>query len=309
MKAIHYIDEDFEFAQELLNLPTYLEAEEVVQVLQLLIQSMQVTVEEEQGLALPAPPQTNGTVESTNEEIESRLALESQAAERELDHAWKALTTGLEVRSSTIQVVFARLHSFNPNEVTALLRSTLSHEELIFLIHILRIELTDVGWLSRYIEDDQQQQEASGLMSTMAINQVEESGPSDEAILAIADLLTCAVDALGTNGWLLRQSIGPAGTDQIVDSLRSEVSTGLEGCMEAEFLQSYLNQMERYGSLAEKAGGSKAAKTIGDDDINLEQAMLPLGTVSKPLLKKSRKDLKEEQSRAVGKYSFERIRI
>ena len=317
MAAIRQIDEDFQLMHHLLSLPVHWELEELVQALRILVHSFDSDPQHEQPLALPAPPQQNDDTDMVNGDADSHLDLESKVAEHELDYAMNALTTGLEVRSDTLRMVFARLHAFSQPLITATMRAMMSHRELVFFIHILRIELADAGWTSKYVDGGEVESTEEGMVNVLG--GVEEIGPSDQAIKVIGDLLNCAVDAIGVSGWLIGLGSDAQSTRELLNSLRAEVSAGLETCFEADTLQTYLKDVERYEATSEQGQllASKHAVEEGDET-GTEMALLPVGGRAAPPIVKGRNDkggkkskmaLAREKSMAVGKYSFERIRI
>ena len=254
---------------------------------------------------------TNGDVADPQLELES--------AEHELDYAINALDTGLEVRSETLQAIFVRLHEFSHALVTATMRNMMSHRELVFFIHILRMELADAGWTSRYVDvpEFQSGEESMGMVNT--IGGLEEKGPNNQAIQAIADLLNCVVDAIGISGWLVGLGSAGQGVQELLSSLRAEVGAGLEGCFEANTLQTYLQDIERYVSSSEQTQLEAGKFSAGDSGVvGTGEALLPVGGRAAPPVvggrkghgaKKSKIARAQEKSRSVGKYSFERIRI
>jgi hypothetical protein len=317
MAAIRSFDDDFQIMHALLSHSMPQGIEEVVQALKFVVQSFdEPTTANGETLALPAPTQpqlTNGDTLLTNGDADSQLDLESKAAEQELDEAMSALSNGLEVRSEILRMAFARLLAFNQRRITATLRSRLSHRELLIFVHILRIELADGGWTSRYIgglSANEEFDEQMGMVNTMG--GMEDSGPRDEAIKTIGDLLNCAVDAMGNTGWLVGLSGAPVSAGELLASLRAEVCAGLEGCYEAETLGSALSEIERFARQLQDGAGSLEAGGTG-----VEDALLPIGGRVLPLVvdekgrsaKKSRVALAQEKSRRVGRYSFERIRV
>lgn len=328
MTAIRKLDDDFQLMHDLLSLPVYWEAAEVVQALRLVIQSLNAPVQQQQQdgpLALPAPAQPNGhptadkDVEMTNgddHEIESESELELAAVENELDLVMHALDAGLEVKSDTLRLITSRLHAFPPRSITTLMRSMLSQSEIVFFIHILRIELADGGWTSSYVAADETD-EQEGILR--GLGEDEESRPSDGAIKAIGDLLNCAVDAIGTTGWLVGLSSAALATDELVDSLRAEVSAGLDGCFQAKKLGIWLRELEK--SVDQQGTNKFPGRVIQVQENGLEDAnaallsLEPRGGVAKIASGKSANDKRSvkararEKSKLVGKYSFERIRI
>ena len=315
MSAIRPIDNDFQLTHHLLSLPVHWEVGEVVQALRLVVKSFDPEPTSDCTLALPTPPQANGNM--VDGDANSQLQLESEAAEHELEYAMTALTTGLEVRSDTLRVIFARLHAFHQPLVTSTMRAMMSHRDLVYFVHILRIELADGGWTSKYVDGGEADDAGDGMVNP--IGGFEESGPNDEAIKVVGDLLNCAVDAIGTSGWLVGLGSSALGTAELLASLRAEASAALEGCQEANMLQASLAEIERFVASNEQAYPMGAKRTWEEEDeVDPQKALLPVGgRVQPPFVKgkndqggkKSKIALAQEKSRGVGKYSFERIRI
>ena len=309
MAAVHPIDADFQLMHDLLDLPVYWEVQEIVQALRIILQSFNNDSSGEPKLALEAPPAANGDEEVPNGDAESEL----DVAENELDHAVTALTAGLEVRSDALRSIFARLNTLDSAEVTTTMRSMMSQEELFFLIHILRIELADGGWTSRYVSTGEDVGAEGGMVDALA--GMEDSGPNDESIKVIGFLLNCVVDAIGVSGWL----VGLGGTwsaKEMVESLRAEVSAGYEGCLEANTVKSFLAEIEMYSRQCQQLPEGYVAEGMHVDGGG--QPVLPVGgRAVVPSVKnrngqvttKSKIAQAQEKSRSVGKYTFERIRI
>lgn len=312
-RALETADESFELLHDLMELPVFFEVEEVVESLKILIESLDIPSTDISQLALPPPVGTDTDVEMDIGDADSNFEVETRAAEKELRQAVSTLQNGLEVRSQSLRLIFARLRSFPQKVVKTSLRARLSQKELVFFIQVLRIELAEGGWTSRYIDvgNDEfaNRIEASDKQSASTSEQVK--GPSDQAIRHIGQLLTCAIDAISTSGWLVGLSGNVDTTQEILDSVRAEVSASLEGCLEAKTLERLLAELEKYADDAEKAGLSLAPME------ELDAAALPLGcrveqskrNTNAKEGKKSRLEIAREKDLRVGKYSIDRIRI
>jgi hypothetical protein len=310
MAAVRKMDEDFQLTHDLLHLAVHLDIEEIIEALRMILQSFSINQPTEAPLALPAPHAVSGDTQLPNGDADSEL----EVAEDELDHAVNALTAGLEVRSDALRAIFARLHALHSSDVTSAMRRMMSQEELFFLVHILRIELADGGWTSRYIDIGEAGAEG-GMVDALA--GMEQSGPSDESIRVIGFLLNCAVDAIGVSGWLVGLGNNWS-AKELVESLRAEVSAGYEGCLEASTVQTFLAEIERYSAAAgglERRYEDHYDEQTGDE---MERAVLPIGgKAASPNVnarsdkgaRKSKIARAQEKSRNVGKYVFERIRI
>ncbi|KAI7480507.1 hypothetical protein KC351_g6960 [Hortaea werneckii] len=315
------IFDNFQLAHALLDLPIHWELPQVVQVLRLMIRSFETPAQAKGSMnALLAPKSTangdksiqDGAMEET--EVESELI----AAERELQSAVMAVSTGLEIRSETMRLVIRRLHAYPHRDISLCMRSMMRPEELLFFMKILRIELLEGGWPSRYIDLGDKQEDVAGLDGTD-----DATGPSNQAIGTISDMMNCAVDAIGTSGWLIGQSSDVYGTAELIDALKSEVSAALEGLYEADTVATFLRSMAGYERSLEKTwhGVEKRKRAKGEwvaEELEPEEALLPMGCKAEPAVvrsratkdgKRSKRMFEEERRRRVGLYSIDRIRV
>lgn len=322
MKAINEFDPEMRLMSEFLNWPVYIEIREIVGGLKSLIQSL----DSPPPAAITKAITVGGSPDdATAPGDDNEMAIEEdfREAEEDLDYALRALDSGLAVRSSALRTVFTRLHSFPASTIVSTLRSTLTQHELVFFIQILRIELADGGWTSRYVDAEVQRLADAGT-------------PSDRSIAIISNMLNCAIDAIGTSGWLVGlSSDAEIAADEMLATLRAETSAALEGCHEAESLGTFLRDFERFSNLVRVAErdvlwfkkGKKAGKV---DPIRhpgfevvpkAEDSVLPLGlkvqnnvektrvTKGGEVKAKSKSAIGKEISMGVGKYSLERIRV
>lgn len=239
---------------------------------------------------------------------------EADTAMSELDIALSTLEYGIQDRSEGLRIALTHLNAFPTPSITASFRSILTRHELIFLIHILRVELADGGWHFRYIDAEHEGFEYDEMLGS--------------AMTVITRLMSCAVDAIGLGGWLT--STGPEDVDALdrtLESLREEVGGVLEGLHEATFLKGLLGEFVRYGWLREKAekenvkAFSNHVEIVRDERAAGESKILPMGLkvrsgVSSMRVKaggevkeRNKRDIGREISMRVGKYSFERIRV
>ena len=324
--AIGSVDDGYQLLEDLLDFPVFIELGGVIEALRVMIESLDTPSTDSSTLALPAPPQTNGDQPMANGTDDTTFEAETLAAEQELRHASSALQTGLEIRSEALRLIFARLRAFPLHDVKSCLRADLSHKDLVFFIQILRIELAEGGWTSRYIDvgSDQFANRIEAQQSIDGITPADQAkGPSDQAIRDISHLLICAIDAIGTSGWLVG-GLGASGesgftTSEILDSVRAEVSASLEGCLEAKTLERFISELERFAEDAERVALST---TGGMPEVPVEQTALPPGCRAEaPKLKerngngqvqgvaKSKVQIAREKDLRVGKYGIDRIRI
>lgn len=200
-------------------------------------------------------------------------------------------------------------------EVSNALRSILSRSEIRTLIDMLRINIARNGWLTPYSEEAQAQEDQE-----------------DSPISDIAHLLSCAIDSIGTGGWIMGSSL----TDDLIETaetiayMKAEISAALEGIEEATYLRGMLGEMLLCG----KSFKNRYPDAYRQHDVTSERSRptivsvgegedntLPLGLkvhqeISKyktgaggELIRRSARDIGRLKSRMVPKYSFERIMI
>ncbi|KAI7613730.1 hypothetical protein KC319_g20020 [Hortaea werneckii] len=115
-------------------------------------------------------------------------------------------------------------------------------------------------------------------------------------------MMNCAVDAIGTSGWLIGQSSDVYGTAELIDTLKSEVSAALEGLYEADTVATFLRSMAGYERSLEKTwhGVEKRKRAKGEwvaEELEPEEALLPMGCKAEPAVVRSR-TTKEGKRRA-----------
>lgn len=320
ISAIVEYDPEMHLLHSILDGPSYLDISQTVKAIQLLIRSL-----DNKPIPAPTPLLTNGTIsvanDTNNDDNDANLAEAEDAASSDLDHALSTLEDGLAIRSRSLRTALTKLHSFPASHIASALRATLSHHEIIFLIQILRIELADGGWTARYIDAG-----PSGRSD-------EAGDPSDRGIVIIAELLNCALDAIGAAGWLVSGlNAADGGAEDLLHSLRLEISAALEGTHEASFMRGLLDDFCRYGAKKQRTPGLPSAKAqrrkgkpvtvaLATPEEAAERRILPLGfkveskvpetkvSAGGQVKVKSKREIGYEISRKVGKYSFERIVI
>ena len=260
-----------------------------------------------------AKPLTNGITNHVDEEEAHEFRSETDAAMDEVDYALSTLETGLPIRTESMRLALSYVSTFPKSSITSTLRSILTQHELISLIHILRIQLADGGWTARYVDTGPEQ--------------LDSDEPSNRAISVICNLLGCTVDAIGIGGWLMSTASDPLdAVDELLASLRGEITTALEGVHEATFMSGLLGEFMRYGWIREQAepvpdmvNGARLRKVQSEEKV--DDKILPMGfkVEKKPdkmrvrsggeVVKRSKRDIAREINMAVGKYSFEEIRM
>jgi hypothetical protein len=343
--AVADFDSSLSRLQMIMESPARLDIEEIAQAIKAIIQSLDdstlpkpdprlvANLEEDDGLAIPARLMngdqrlTNGDSGLTNGHVDqdgSHSDVDTDAImedlDNEIDYAIATLESGLPIRGESLRHALSKLNSFPSNAITRTLRRNLSQHEIVFLIHILRIELADGGWTSRYIDVGP---DASA----------DDGEPSDRALSVIAKVLGCAVDAMGMSGWLASSASDPVDSvDELLLNLRAEISASLEGVHEATFLTGVLSEFLRYPYKRMRAGWAPtrkpnqgAGKALKEGRVwrveKAEEPGLPIGLKVEEkvgdtyvrgggaIVELSKKEKGKELNRQVGRYCFEKIRI
>jgi hypothetical protein len=198
------------------------------------------------GLGLPMGknvPTLDGQAEDG--ESEGDIQSVTDAALRDLDdmmdQAYETLDNLVPIRGEALRQALTKLNALPIVLVTETLRARLTQHELIFLIHILRIELDQGGWTTRYVDDKSRDKEQT------KTNPETGEEPSNRAITVVANMLSCAVDAIGMSGWLAASTMDPFDSiDKTLALLRGEISNTLEGVHEATFINGVLSDLLRH---------------------------------------------------------------
>jgi hypothetical protein len=155
----------------------------------------------------------------------------------------------------------------------------------------------------------------------------------DNAIILISSLLNNCVDAVGAGGWLSGEARlvdgDPFEAEELIASLKLEVSAALEGIEEAVYLKGLTSEMIRYGDGVQAAMPKPASETQAEKrskpiilpPLDQDLKTLPLGLKAEKQIsllkaaaggavhKRTRRDIGYLKSQKVGKYSRERIII
>ncbi|EMC98265.1 hypothetical protein BAUCODRAFT_32278 [Baudoinia panamericana UAMH 10762] len=325
MAALKDFDDTFQLVHDVLALPVYWELPELVKAMALLIESFETSPDEEDATGLPtASAPANSHRALVNGELESQLEVQSGLAERELQLAVSTLSNGLQLRSETFRIIVDRLGAFPQKAITEAMRAMMRHEDLIFFVRVLRVEMLTGGWQNQYLGADGEGEpvDAPEVVGVVAARTGNEEGdvPSDSAMGRISVLMKCAVDAIGISGWLVGESADSFATTGMLQELKAEISACLEGLYDFESLGSLLEELYRYEYALDKAQAtSKLPKRLlasADAPFDTLQT-LPLGSTMDAGSgaawtaegKKSSRALTAERRAKVGRYVFERIRI
>ena len=225
-----------------------------------------------------------------------------------------------DVAKPVLYALLTRLKDYSAMSLIKALKSTLKNSEMRSLIDILRVELARNGWLSLAGED---------------YEVFRHKTHTDDQITLIAHALNLLLDALGPTGWMLGNTSTDAydATTETISYMKAEVSAALEGIEEATYLQQMLSEALLCGKETLRTPPKKTISPSGDSEpvldpvrpvtvlLDEESNLLPLSlkpraTISKTkigaggeIMKRSQRDIGRLKSKAVGKYTFERIEV
>ena len=264
-------------------------------------------------------------VERLEEEME--VEEEVERLEAEMERAEYQLGPGSDIRGQALTLALSKLYTCPTASIVYALQTTFSSQELVSLIYLLRFELARGAWTSRYLDVDQ-----SDIID-------DDADIPENAIVLISSLLNNCVDAVGAGGWLSGDARLVAGdpfeAEELIASLKLEVSAALEGIEEAAYLKGLTSEMIRYGDaiancrpqarepeLETIAGKRRLAlrmpvllPSAAEQDLKV----LPLGLKASQRVSRQRvgaggeihdrsaRDIGRLKSQKVGKYSLERI--
>ena len=222
---------------------------------------------------------------------------------------------------AVLYLVLRRLQVYPSNTLTQALRQTFSRSQLRCLVDLFRMEVARNGWLSFY-------QDNLGILKS--------TNTEDGQVTLISHVLNSVLDTLGPTGWILGSSVIEDVTETIemISYLKAEVSAALEGIEEATYLKGVLGEMLLCGKHV-LAPASKKALTYRNSQRAVSQpikpmtialqddqsSVLPLGLKPEPVIstlkvgaggevmRRSKRDIGRLKSKAVGKYTFERISV
>ncbi|KAK0623812.1 hypothetical protein B0T14DRAFT_425566 [Immersiella caudata] len=244
---------------------------------------------------------------ASDEEVDNdAIAMELDRAEEELQFAEYYLDTESGSREGALSIAFNKL-ALCPAAVTIQsLRQLFRPEEIICLIHVLRMELIKDGWTTRYLDQQSDGEDES------------EAAP-DGSIQLIAELMCRCVDSVGLGGWMAFDTMAKGGDQQdsvdFFSQFQAEVSVALEGILEAVRLQGTLSETVNYAERCiAGAKGSKLSKGS-----RYKTQMLPFGLKSDTrisldrvrsggeIVQRSRRQIGHFHSKKKKAYSVNRI--
>lgn len=314
--AIVEIDPQMELLFALVS-ENFLGATELLAAIRHLMESLELLGE---GAATRQMMLTNGEASNLeSDDIEEQVAALEAEAEADLAMAEYQLGPGSGIRGETLSLALSKLYPCPKNAIVHGLQTTYSSQEIVSLIYLLRFEMARGSWTSRYLDDDMD----------LGDN---ETGAADNTILLVSSLLNNCIDAVGAGGWLTGHarlvSSNRFEAEELIASLKLEVSAALEGLEEATYLKGLTSEMVRYGDAVQRGKPAlegppgKRAKTTHSSHISTgeqEIKLLPLGLKAEQQVsqlrvgaggevhERSARDIGRLKSQKVGKYSLERI--
>ncbi|KAK3339973.1 hypothetical protein B0T25DRAFT_561016 [Lasiosphaeria hispida] len=171
-------------------------------------------------------------------------------------------------RAQGLSVAFSKLALCPAITTVQSLRQLFKPEEIVCLMNVLRMELIKDGWTTRYLDRSPVDDEEGG-------------AAPDGSIQIIADLMCRCIDSVGLGGWMAFDAMLASAGGQQHDSVdffgqfKAEISTALEGTLEAIRMQGTLDEAVNYAKRARSA-----AKTSGRNAVTSMQVLpqaLPLG--------------------------------
>lgn len=255
---------------------------------------------------------TNGDVGDGSEDVDKTIHEEEVLAKMELDVAEYVLGPGSSRRGEALSIAISKLHKHPHQEIVKALRSTYTNQETVCFIYVLRYELARGGWTSKYTEVDE--------------DDIISGDCANNAVVLIANLLNNCIDAIGAGGWLSGDARlvddDPFEAEDLINSLKLEVSAALQGAEESAYLRGLLGEVARYSEAVERA--IPKSKKRKDAPVTLpalaeELMSLPLGLKTEKQVsifkvgaggavqKRTMREIGHHKSRKVGLYSREKI--
>lgn len=306
-QAIARWDKTLETLGLMIRSPIPLEINEIAHCLSQLIKISNLSGKRDDDVKLV----TNGDVpaiDGCKQDIQKILVKDATSSVQQLNQGSSFHTL--------LDSILKRLNTYARSKVSQALKAELSYFELRSLADLLRVQLANGQCLSSCVET----------------NQNPESGecPQNGQINSIAMLLNCAIDSLGTGGWVLGASAIEefAETADTIAYMKAEISAALEGIEEATYLKGMLGEILLFGNNSRRRNQNYLSTDqfftqvrSSTTSISNTGEILPLGlrlTHAVPIKKvgaggeiqmRKLRDIGRLKSHMVGKYSFDRITI
>ncbi|KAL9096916.1 MAG: hypothetical protein Q9165_000880 [Trypethelium subeluteriae] len=203
-----------------------------------------------------------------------------------------------------LAIAISRLSSFPSTRITQAIHATMTIQEVKAIIITLRQQLFGGGWLTHYI--DQQ------------LEDPEHQTSAKTSLIVIAQLLNCAIDAVGLSGWLVTHDVQESNKN-LLSELRTEASMALESIHEMQSLRDILTefsktgpsstasaQLTRYNKHAFTAPPSPELLLGRKEDKEVPDLRVRAGGRVK---QRSKREIAYELRKRVGEYTIEKIRF
>jgi hypothetical protein len=308
IQALAIFDASFQVLADLLAAPCYLTTREVVCAARLAIGALQQSeASSEQKMIMNKeenqPTDSDTVMQLRNGDTDP---VTNSAQTNETSHNAQTI----------LKHCLSRLRHCHETEIRQTFTRELSHTDLLSFIDFLRMSLARGGWLSRYMDDGYTPFEVAK----------KDQDQQNEQMSICTKLLNCALDALGTSGWITSAS----NTTNVFDDaetiayMKAEVSAALEGIEEAAYLNAMLHEVLLYCKTVKPPKPKPETDEVKPVTVALESwedHVLPVGLKAEQevrltkvraggeIQKRSVRDIGRLKSRKVGAYSFERIVI
>lgn len=247
----------------------------------------------------------DGELEEDIERLEAEIETDLELAEYQLG-------PGSGLRGEALSIALAKLYRSPKHTIVYALQTTFTNQEVVCLIYLLRFELAKGAWTTKYTDADED-------------DMIDEEAP-ETAIVLLSSLLNNCIDAIGAGGWLTGEARlmdgDPFEAEELIGSLKLEVSAAMEGIMSQVYFKGIFSEMIKYGDAVTEAlprpKKNKDAPIIlrtADEDL----VTLPMGLkaekqislmkvgVGGAIHQRTMRDVGHQKSQKVGKYTRERI--
>lgn len=250
---------------------------------------------------------------------EEAIGIKLDRLEEDLAITEHHLLDDLSSRERGLTVALGMLAACPATETVRAIQRLFEPEETLSLIHVLRVELVQGGWTTRYLD------------AARVEGDDEPEPPPDGSIRLIADLLSRCIDSVGPGGWMVNDAILAKSGDNMdstdfLAALKLEVSAALEGIQEAAYLRGILAEAVKYGVNVQKSlSGQRPQSRDGQNEPttirHAQSRVLPLGLGVKSkvshekvisggeIVQRSKRERGYLRSQKVGAYTLERIVI
>ncbi|KAK0704610.1 hypothetical protein B0H67DRAFT_498143 [Lasiosphaeris hirsuta] len=235
--------------------------------------------------------------EQEHEADVDEIAMELDRAEEELQvteyYLGSDSSSDSSRRAQGLSVAFSKLALCPAIATVQSLRQLFKPEEIICLMNVLRMELIKDGWTTRYLD--------------RAPADDEEGAAPDGSIQIIADLMCRCIDSVGLGGWMAFDAMLASTGDQQHDSVdffgqfKAEISTALEGTLEAIRMQGTLDEAVNYAKKARSTAKASGKSAVTSMQVVPQALPLGLKTESRvPLEKVVLGEIVEQSQRDIG---------